>query len=58
MSLKRLTVALMVSVCAFAAHAAAQKNELSGLVGRTFISDQTIYGQQLSPTISYVSATD
>jgi hypothetical protein len=44
MSLKRLTVALVVSVCAFAAHAAAQKNELSGLIGRTFISDQTIPG--------------
>ena len=42
MSLKRLTVAVMVSVCAFAAHAAAQKNELSGLIGRTFISDQVI----------------
>jgi Outer membrane protein beta-barrel domain len=42
MSLKRLTVAVMVSVCAFAGHAMAQKNELSGLVGRTFISDQTI----------------
>lgn len=42
MSLKRLTVAVMVSVFAFATHAAAQKNELSGLVGRTFISDQVI----------------
>ena len=42
MSLKRLTVAVMVSVFALAAHAAAQKNELSGLVGRTFISDQII----------------
>ena len=44
MSLKRLTVAVLVSVCAFVAHAAAQKNELSGLVGRTLISDQTITG--------------
>ncbi|MGC2196651.1 MAG: hypothetical protein WA628_18400 [Terriglobales bacterium] len=42
MSLKRLAVAVLVSVCAFAAHATAQKNELSGLVGRTFISDQVI----------------
>ena len=42
MSLKRLTVAFTVSVCVFAAHATAQKNELSGLIGRTFISDQTI----------------
>ena len=48
MSLKRLTVALMVSVCAFAAHAAAQKNEVSGLVGRTFVSDQTITGSTLT----------
>lgn len=42
MSLKRLAVVLLVSACAFAAHATAQKNELSGLVGRTFISDQVI----------------
>jgi len=42
MSLKRLTVAVLVSVCAFVANASAQKNELSGLVGRTLISDQTI----------------
>ena len=44
MSLKRLTVAVLMSVCAFVAHATGQKNELSGLVGRTFISDQTITG--------------
>ncbi len=48
MSLKRLTVAVMVSVFAFAAHAAAQKNELSGLVGRTFISDQVITASTFS----------
>ena len=42
MSLKRLTVAVMLSVCSFAVHATAQKNELSALVGRTFISDQVI----------------
>ena len=48
MSLKRLTVAVMVSVCTFAAHATAQKNELSGLVGRTFISDQAITGSTVS----------
>jgi Outer membrane protein beta-barrel domain len=42
MSRKRLTVAVMLSVCSFAVHAKAQKNELSGLVGRTFISDQVI----------------
>jgi hypothetical protein len=48
MSLKRLAVAVLVSVCAFAAHATAQKNELSGLIGRTFISDQTISGSTTS----------
>ena len=42
MSLKRLTVAVMFSVCFFAVHARAQKNELSGLVGRILISDQVI----------------
>jgi hypothetical protein len=42
MSLKRLTVAIMVSVCTFVASATAQKNELSGLIGRQFISDQVI----------------
>ena len=42
MSRKRLTVAVMLSVCSFAVHATAQKNELSGLIGRTLISDQVI----------------
>ena len=42
MSLTRLAVVVMVSVCACATQATAQKNELSGLVGRTFISDQVI----------------
>ena len=44
MSLKRLAVAVTVSVCAFTAPASAQRNQLSGLIGRTFISDQTITG--------------
>ena len=48
MSLKHLTIAVLVSGCAFVAQATAQKNELSGLVGRTFISDQTITGSALS----------
>jgi hypothetical protein len=48
MSRKRLTVAVIVSVCVLAAHAAAQKNEFSGLIGRTFISDQTITGSTVS----------
>ena len=44
MSLKRLLLAILVTICIFAPHAVAQKNELSGLVGRTFISDQGIKG--------------
>jgi hypothetical protein len=42
--LKRLTIAALVAVCTFVAQATAQRNELSGLVGRTFISDQGIKG--------------
>ena len=44
MSLKRLTVGTLLSVCTFVTHAAAQKNELSGILGRTFTSDQGIPG--------------
>ena len=44
MSLNRLAVAVTVSVCIFIARASAQKNQLSVLIGRTFISDQTIKG--------------
>jgi hypothetical protein len=44
MSLKHLTIGTVVAVCAFVAPAAAQKNELSGILGRTFISDQGIQG--------------
>ena len=44
MSLKLLTVGVLVAVGTFVAQAAAQKNELSGIVGRTFISDQGIPG--------------
>jgi len=44
MSLKHLTTATLLAVCAFVTHASAQKNELSGLLGRTFISDQGIKG--------------
>lgn len=44
MSLKYLTAATALAICAFATHASAQKNELSGLLGRTFISDQGIRG--------------
>lgn len=44
MSLKRLTVGMLVAVCTFVTHSAAQKNELSGILGRTFTSDQGIQG--------------
>jgi hypothetical protein len=44
MSLKHLTAATLMAVCAFVTHASAQKNELSGLIGRTFISNQGIIG--------------
>jgi hypothetical protein len=38
MSLKHLTIEVFVAVCAFVAQAVAQNNELSGIIGRTFIS--------------------
>ena len=44
MSLKHFTIGAAVAVCTFVAQAAAQNNELSGIVGRTFISDQGIQG--------------
>jgi hypothetical protein len=44
MSLKHLTVAVLLAACTLVPHASAQKNELSGLLGRTFISDQGIIG--------------
>jgi len=44
MSLKHLAIGVLVVVCAFVAPAAAQKNELSGILGRTFIADQGISG--------------
>ncbi len=44
MSLKHLIIGTVVTVCTFAAQAAAQKNELSGTLGRTFISNQGILG--------------
>jgi len=42
MSSKRLVIAVLVSICTFIGYAKAQKNELAGIVGRTFISDQII----------------
>ena len=45
MSLNRFTILTVVVItCSFAVHAAAQKNELSGMLGRTLISDQSIQG--------------
>jgi hypothetical protein len=44
MSLKQLIVGVLMAVCTIVTYAHAQKNELSGLVGRTFISDQGIRG--------------
>ena len=44
MSLKHLTAATVLAVCTVVTHASAQQNELSGLIGRTFISDQGIKG--------------
>jgi hypothetical protein len=52
MSLKHLTIGTMVVICTFVAQCAAQsneqgaaeQNELSGILGRTFIADQGIQG--------------
>ncbi|MGA7474656.1 MAG: hypothetical protein WBW60_18115 [Candidatus Sulfotelmatobacter sp.] len=44
MSLKHLTIGALVALCTFVTQATAQKNELSGILGRTFISNQGIQG--------------
>jgi hypothetical protein len=44
MSLKHLTIGVVVAFCTFVTQATAQKNELSGIFGRTFTSDQSIQG--------------
>ncbi|HEX4784348.1 MAG TPA: hypothetical protein VH350_08395 [Candidatus Sulfotelmatobacter sp.] len=44
MSLKHITIGTLVAICAFVTPAVAQKNELTGILGRTFISDQGIQG--------------
>ena len=44
MSLKHLTIGTLVAICTLVAQGAAQKNELSGILGRTFIADQGIQG--------------
>ncbi len=64
MSLKRLTVAVMVSVCAFATHATAQKNELSGthranfhqrsnITTSTFSDNKLRFGDGLTFEVNY-----
>ena len=42
MSSKRLVIAVLFSICTLIGYARAQKNEIAGIVGRTFISDQII----------------
>jgi len=44
MSLKHLAAATVLAVCIIVTHVSAQRNEVSGLIGRTFISDQGIKG--------------
>jgi len=44
MTLKPLAIGALVAVCTFATQATAQKNELTGILGRTFISNQGIPG--------------
>ena len=54
MSLKHLTIAVVLAVCTFAAQAAAQENELSGTLGRIFISDRGIIGApSYDPNLRY-----
>lgn len=48
MSVKRLLMAALVAVMMLAASAFAQKNELTGIIGRTFISDQGVQGVSLA----------
>jgi hypothetical protein len=47
MSPKRLSMAALVTVAILTASAFAQKNELTGIIGRTFISDQGVKGSNL-----------
>lgn len=44
MLLKHITIGTLVAISALVAPAAAQKNEVSGILGRTFISNQGIQG--------------
>lgn len=47
MSMKRLAILALLAACIIVPEAMAQKNELSGLAGRTFINDQKIQGSTL-----------
>jgi hypothetical protein len=47
MSPKRLSMAALVTVAILTASAFAQNNELTGIIGRTFISDQGVKGSNL-----------
>ena len=47
MSSKRLSMAVLVTVAILTASAFAQQNELTGIIGRTFISDQGVKGSNL-----------
>lgn len=47
MSMKRLAILALLAACIIVPEAMAQKNELSGLAGRTFITDQKIQGSTL-----------
>ena len=42
--MKRLTISVFLTSCSIVPTASAQKNELTGVIGRTFISDQGIQG--------------
>jgi hypothetical protein len=44
LSLKPITIGALVAVFTLAVQAPAQRNELSGMLGRTFTSDQSIQG--------------
>jgi hypothetical protein len=47
MSAKRLLMTALVTVAILTASAFAQKNELTGIIGRTFVSDQGVKGSNL-----------
>ena len=42
--MKQLTLAVFLAACAIVPSAMAQRNELTGILGRTFVSDQGIQG--------------